>query len=138
MGFKTGVREGARRVLGHHMVPRLPVQLGDEIGPAGRKLSMASRLLRPARRAAGDIDEHDRQAMSAKGLCQRSDVLHHTVHGMHGRERNDAFLKIDDNERGLRVESGQGHGVFLLVISDGGSRVLSLVLGATPKSSGRP
>jgi hypothetical protein len=116
MGLETGVREGARSVLGHDVVLRLPVQPGDEIGPAGRKFSMDSRLLCPTRRAAGDIDQHDWQAMSRKGLCQRCDSLHNTVQGMRGCERNNAFLKFDDDQRGLRVEYGHGHAIFLMVI----------------------
>ena len=79
MGFEIGVGEGARRALGHDMVLRLPVQLGDEIGPAGRKCLGGCAAAPSGPAPAGDVDEHDRQAMTAKRIGQRADVLHHVA-----------------------------------------------------------
>jgi hypothetical protein len=68
--------------------------------------------------------------MPAKGVRQRADVFHDFFHRMHGREQDDAFLKIDDNECGLLVEGGHGHGIFLLMIWRTANRPLHFVPGA--------
>jgi hypothetical protein len=47
---------------------------------------------------------------------------------MRGRERNDAFLKVDDKERGLRIEGGHGHDNFLLVIGMAAKRRLARLI----------
>jgi hypothetical protein len=90
---QTGSRPvsvSAGRVLHHDMVRRLPVQLRDQIGPASRNSRgpLSAALSDPS--AAGDIDQHDREAMSARPPSTLGRA-HRGVHGMLGRERNDAF-----------------------------------------------
>jgi hypothetical protein len=50
------------------MVLRLLAEFGDEIGPAGGKFPDSGGLFGSAGRAAGDIDEYDRQIVAAKGV----------------------------------------------------------------------
>ena len=71
------VRAGERapRLLGHQVVLGLPVQLGGEIGESFRERSARAGLFRAARRAAGHVDEHDRQAVTAEGVRQRAGEL---------------------------------------------------------------
>ena len=85
------------------------VEFGDEIGPAGRKSCHPARLFRSARRARIHVDEHDRQAVTAERRGEHGGASHHVPHGMDGRQRNDTFLQIDDDERGFRVDDGNGH-----------------------------
>src|SRR4030088_1230639 len=75
-------------------------------------------VLRAARRPALDVDQHDWQMMTAKRFSQRCGVFHHLADGMHGGVRQDAFLQIDDDQGGLRVERGHWHAVLPFVKSE--------------------
>jgi len=92
------------------MVLRLPVEFGDEIGPSGGKLRGRPSLLGAARRAAGDIDEHDRQAAAAEGVGQGAGAFHHLVDRMRGGEGDDAFLQVDHDEGGYFCHLGEAIG----------------------------
>jgi hypothetical protein len=113
MGFEVRVGECSPRPLGYQMISRLLVQLRDQIGRAGGKISRPARLFGPTRRACVDIDEHDRQAMAAERIGQRASALHHVADRMDGRKRNDAILQVDDDKSGLRINSGDSHGARL-------------------------
>lgn len=108
-GFEIGLDESACRALRHRVVPRVWLQIGDEIRPTGGKFPDAGRLVRPAGRHPGDIDEHDRQAMGAKCLGQGCCPFQHIFNGMGRRQRDDAFLQVDDDQRRLMVERGDCH-----------------------------
>jgi hypothetical protein len=62
-----------------------------------------------ARRAAGHVDEHDRQLVSAKRVEQDAALLHDFLGRMSGGKREDAVLQIDDDQCGLRIERGDCH-----------------------------
>ena len=105
------IHEGAPGALRNPMIARLRIQLGHEIGPSRRKIRDAARLLGAARREAVNIDQHDRKALGAESLGQGAGALQDFSDRMHCRQRDDAFLQIDDDERGFRIESGDGHGL---------------------------
>jgi len=108
--LEVGVGEGAPRLLGHQQVTRLRVQLGREIGPIRRQAFEAVALFGPARRDASDIDQHHRQASALERGGQSRGGGQDAGDGMGGGEADDALLQVDDDERGLRVEGGDGHG----------------------------
>ncbi len=98
--FEVRARKCAPGPLRHRVVFRLPVQLRHKLGPIGWKLAKVARLLGPAWRASGDIDEDHRQTKAAKGVRERAGVLHHLAHRMGGGTPRDTFLQIDDDEGG--------------------------------------
>ena len=86
------------------MVFGLLVQLGDEIGPPGGKLSTAARLFRSPRCATGYIEKYNRKAVAAECVSQSAGVFHNRGGRMDGGQRDDTLLQIDDDESGLRVK----------------------------------
>ena len=112
MLIKARVRKSTRGPLCHYMVLWLLVQLGDEVGPTRLEVTRSAWLLCPTRRTGGDIDENDGQAVLAKGCDQPDDLFHYTIHRVHGGERDNTLLEIDNDERGLGVEGSYGHGRF--------------------------
>lgn len=116
---QPGVGEGAPGSLGERVIMRLGVQLRDEIGPAGGKFADADPLLRAARRAAGDIDEDDREVVAAERIGEGGGARHDRVGRVRGGQCYDALLQIDEDEGGFRVERGDGHGEFLAVMGVG-------------------
>ncbi len=98
------------------MVSRLWIKLGDEIGPPGGKLSTSASLFRSAPCSAGNVDEHNRQAMSPECVGQCAGVLHYPVSRARGGESEDALLQIDDKKSGPQIKRSYCHGVLSLVI----------------------
>ena len=86
---------------------------------------MASRLLRAAGGDPGDVDEHDGQAARAEGVGQRLRPLDHLSDRMDAGRADDALLKVDDEERGIRIEGRQGHGARLSASGWGAGRITS-------------
>ena len=88
-------------------------KLGEEVGEAvGQRAGVAPGLLRPPRCAAGDVDEHNRQAAGAERIGQRAAARHHIGQGVDGGGVDEAALQVDDDEGGVRIECGQRHGVL--------------------------
>lgn len=75
---------------------------------------IGARLFGPNHRPTGDVHKHDRQALLAKGRRHRADTLNHTLNGMHRRQRNNTLLEINNDQGGLGIEGGYGHGRFFL------------------------
>jgi hypothetical protein len=99
------VCEGTPCPLGYGMVFRLAIEFWNKVSPVSRpRATDRQRLLVSARRSAGDIHQDDRETVTAECRGQQAGTLNDFGRGMHGRSRtDDAFLQIDDNERGLGV-----------------------------------
>ncbi len=107
-GFEVGVGEGAPGLLGHQVVGRLLLQFGDQVGEVRRKFA-AHLMLGAAGRAAGDIDQADRQIAFTEGIEKGNGIRDNAGHGFGRGEGLDTFLQVDDDEGGLRIEGSDGH-----------------------------
>ena len=111
--FEVGVRERSPRPLRHHVVLRLPPQLGHEIGPTRRKLPTVASLFRSARRSSGNVYEHDRQGVSAECVGEGARLSYNLGDRVRSGIGDDALLQIDNDERGLRIYGAYCHGVLM-------------------------
>lgn len=102
--LEVSAGEGGPRPSGDDVVGWLPVELGEEIGPSGRKRAERARPLSATRCCAVGTDEDDRQLARAKGLGQRDGLVHDAIDRMHGRQTEDGLLQVDHEQGRLRVE----------------------------------
>jgi len=112
--IETGIRECPPRSLRDDVIFRLLLKLRDEIGPIEQKFGQVERLLSAARRAAGNVDEHNGQGVAAVRVRQLDGVLDDFIDGVRGGKCNNALLQIDTCKRRLRVERGYCNGALLL------------------------
>jgi hypothetical protein len=97
MLFEIRVRERAPGALRHQVVFRLLMQLRDQVGPSGGRVSRSASLLGSARRATGNIDEHHWQPAAAECVSQCSGALQDFVSRVRRRARDDSLLQIDED-----------------------------------------
>ena len=124
LALEIGAGECAPCPLGHGDIVGLSIQLGNEIGPSVGERTARARPLGAARCAAGDIDQHDRQAMPPKRRGKRAGARHDVAHGVNGREIDDAALQVDDDERGDRVERRESHDHILPAARGGAASIV--------------
>jgi hypothetical protein len=113
-GVEVGAVEGARVVFGDAQVGWLGAEFVDDGVPSGRWQRGGRREFVAAARGVGevggerDVDYHDRQAVRAEGIRELRGACHDLgAGGGDGRGGDDAGLQVDQDECGLRVESGQ-------------------------------
>ena len=130
VGFELSIGEPAPRPLGDSVIRRLLIQFRNELGIQGsaqsntRRASKTARILaerfrgeipgperlfRSPGSTTGDVDQNHRLLVAAKGIGQGAGVLEDLFDRMHRRIGDDAFLQVDDDESGLRVDDGDGH-----------------------------
>ena len=107
--LQGGPVEGADLQLRHRMIARLAVKLRDQVCPVGRRRKIEFRL-GAAGGHAGDIDQDDRQFPLAESTRETADAGRDLRRGMGGRHRHDAFLHVDDDERGDSIDLAESHG----------------------------
>jgi hypothetical protein len=79
---------------------------------AGCWFSSGATLFRAAGRAAGDVDEHDRQAALTKRGRQRAGLPQHFSDGVDRGIGEDALLQVNDDQSGFWIEGSNGHEKF--------------------------
>jgi hypothetical protein len=109
--LKFGAGERAPGSFRYKMILGLPIQFGQQLRPVGREINEVAGLFRASRGAASGIYEYGRKVMAAERCRQAARVPDNVRHRMHGRERRNPLLQIDNDQRGSAIERGCGHGL---------------------------
>ena len=90
------------------MIVGLPIQFGQEFGPIGGRCNVGFGLSAP-RRAADYVNECDGKMTLSEGARQAGDPIGNFRGNVRGRHRDDAFLHVDHDQGGDRIELGKCH-----------------------------
>ena len=113
--FKIRRCECAPASLGDDNIARLLIQLRQKVGPSLGKCRVAARtLLRPSRRPARHVDQHDWKVLRTENIYQRARPIDDLADGMNEVSVDNAFLQVNHDQRGIGVKTSKGHRVHLL------------------------
>jgi hypothetical protein len=88
--FERGAVEGADLLLGHSVIARLAIELGNELRPTGRRGEVQLHF-GAAGSAAGDVDQNHRQAARAEGARELRRTADDLVRGVRARQTDNAL-----------------------------------------------